>query len=394
MQSMSILLIDDQPTVLAALENALRAFFPQLRILLSSSAEEGWNLVRQQRPAIVLSDIAFPQGISGLELCELIKADPELASTYVILMTAFSPAEWQGKALQHRADAFLRKPFQLIELREKIEAALRSLQLRRSLSSQPAPEEHSSDDLFALLRTLLQLRSPALLELAEHLQKSCAWLRDHAEEIAETERTVLPLAGFAYVLGRLSLPDHLLHEPLTRGGYLSHELMLQVPLSAAALCRQHPRLAPAEPIVAAVAENYDGSGVPDHRRAWEIPAAARLLRLAVDFEEMLWSTGQDPQAVVQHMERLARQAYDVQLLPLLAQYARLREARHDVLALALHELRVGMELAHDIQTRSGLKLATAGTVLSEQLLERLLRYHAHDPIVGAILVRYPSTGGS
>ncbi|MCS6966088.1 MAG: response regulator [Candidatus Kapabacteria bacterium] len=390
MRSFSILVVDDQPAVLAALENAIRAFFPSARILLSSNADEAWNLVHQYRPDIVLSDIAMPTGISGLELCTRIKANPDLRTTYVILMTAFSHAEWQGQAIQHRADAFLRKPFRLPELQEKLEAALRAIELFQARHVQTPESPAAGDDLLSLLTSILRLRSPSLVELVNPLMQTCRWLSEHTEELPEEERPLLPLAGFVYVLGRLALPDQLLQEPLTRSGYLSHELMIQVLLGAATLCHQHPRLAPAAPIVGAICENYDGSGVPEGRRAWEIPLAARLLRLAVDFEEMLWSSPQSAVVVAAHMERFARQAYDVQLIPLILQYANLRETAHDMLATGLHELRPGMMLAHDIQTRSGLKLATAGTVVTERLLERLLRYHAHDPIVGIILIHRSS----
>jgi response regulator RpfG family c-di-GMP phosphodiesterase len=356
--------------------------------VLSSSADEAWELVRTHRPDIVLSDIAMPAGMSGAELCQRIKSTPELAATYVILMTAFATSEWEGARYQHRPDAFLRKPFHLPELREKIEAAIRAcelLRLRHAPLVAPAVSEREQFQHF--LRALIRLRSPSLEELAQRVERACHWLAEHAEALPDSERELLPLAGLAYVLGRLALPEHLLREPLTRGGRLSHELLLQVPLGAATVCRTHPLLAAVAPIVASVAENYDGSGVPDHLRAWEIPAASRLLRLAVDFEELLWSSPQPPAVVAAYMERLARQAYDVQLLPLILQYASVREATSEVVALGLHELRAGMVLAHDVHTRSGLKLATAGTVLTEQLLERLTRHHTNDPIVGVILVQ-------
>ncbi len=390
MKTFRILVVDDQPSVLVALESALRAFFPGARTFLASSAEEAWEFVQQNHPDIVLTDILLPSGMSGIELCERIKSDPELATTYVILMTAFLPEEWQGQQPQHRANALLRKPFQLADIRDKVETALRALELHRAQERtfEPSASSSPTDALLEFLAALLQLRSPALAELAHHIRRACQWLGQHAE-MAEPERGLLPLAGFAVVLGRLALPDHLLLEPLTRGGHPSDELMVHVPLGAATVCRRHGVLLPAAPVVAAVLENYDGSGVPDHRRAWEIPLAARLLRLAVDFEELLWSSQQPPAMVAAYLERFARQAYDPQLLPLIAQYARIRAAPEEVLALNFHELQPGMVLAHDLHTRSGLKLASAGTSLTEQLLERLRRHHSTDPIVGVIVVYRP-----
>lgn len=385
MSPVTILIVDDQPSVLAAVGHAVAALFPQLRILLSTSAEEAWELVRHQRPDIVLSDIMMPSGMSGLELCDRIKAEAGLQQTYIILMTAFTTQEWQLKP-NSRPDALLRKPFHVLELREKLEAALRTLELRRSRA---LPEvEPSADDVRTFVAELVQLRSPQLGELADNLSKAADWLSQHVEELSESDRSFAQWFGYGYVLGRLTLPDFLLHEPLCREGHLSHELMLQVPLGAAMVCQHHPRLASLVPILASLAENWDGSGFPEHRRAWEIPLAARLFRLAVDFEELLWLSPQPPTLVAAYLERYARQAYDAQLLPLVSQYAQLRESRSDILAVGLHELQAGMVLAHDLRTRTGLTLATAGTVLTHRLIERLWRLHANDPIVGAVLIRH------
>jgi response regulator RpfG family c-di-GMP phosphodiesterase len=386
---LSILIVDDQPSVVAALEAVLRELFPEAELLTAGSAEEAWELIQRHRPAIVLCDIVLPGETSGLGLCQRIKATPELASTYVILMTAFDTAEWREAALyQYRADAYLRKPFRIAELQEKLEAAFHALQ------SRPQPQQDivltASDELLQLLQTLLEIRSPALRQLSTQIHHCCQWLADHAEGLEERERLLLPHAGTVYPVGRLALPDSLLYEPMTHSGHLAHELLVQIPLAAAAVCRQHSRLLPLVQILEAVTENYDGTGFPHHLRAWEIPLPARLLRLAVDFEELLWSTSQEPLAAAVHLERFARQAYDPQLLPLLRQYAVLRQAGATARSVALHELREGMRLLCDVQTRSGIKLLPSGTVLTSALIERLLRHHVNDPIVGVLIVQPPA----
>ncbi len=384
---LSILIVDDQPSVVAALAAMLRELFPKVELLTAGSAEEAWELVQRHRPAIVLCDIVLP-GETGLGLCQRIKSTPELASTYVLLMTAFDAAEWREAALQYRADAYLHKPFRIAELQQKLEAAFHTLQ------SRPQPQQEvmlaAPDELLQLLQTLLEIRSPALRQLSEQLRHCCQWLADHAEGLEERERLLLPRAGTVYPVGRLALPDSLLHEPMTREGHLAQELLVQIPLTAAAVCQQHTQLRPLAPLLEAVAENYDGTGFPRHLRAWDIPLPARLLRLAIDFEELLWSASREPLSVAAHLERFARQAYDPQLLPLLRQYAVLRQAGATARSVALHELQEGMRLLCDVQTRSGIKLLPSGTVLTSALIERLLRHHANDPIVGVLIVQPPA----
>ncbi len=141
---LNILIVDDQPSVVAALEAVLRELFPELHPLTAGSAEEAWELILRHRPAIVLCDIMLPGETSGLGLCQRIKSTPELASTYVLLMTAFDTAEWRAAALQHRADAYLRKPFHVTELQEKLEAALHALQSQYSSSRTLRPPLRTS----------------------------------------------------------------------------------------------------------------------------------------------------------------------------------------------------------------------------------------------------------
>jgi hypothetical protein len=49
-----------------------------------------------------------------------------------------------------------------------------------------------------------------------------------------------------------------------------------------------------------------------------------------------------------------------------------------------------MRLLCDVQTRSGIKLLPSGTVLTSALIERLLRHHVNDPIVGVLIVQLPA----
>jgi hypothetical protein len=63
---LSILIVDDQPSVVAALEAVLRELFPEAELLTAGSAEEAWELIQRHRPAIVLCDIVLPGETSGL----------------------------------------------------------------------------------------------------------------------------------------------------------------------------------------------------------------------------------------------------------------------------------------------------------------------------------------
>jgi Response regulator containing a CheY-like receiver domain and an HD-GYP domain len=76
--------------------------------------------VQDDAPDLVLSDVMMPE-IDGYELCEKIKADPDLRDTPVLLLTARAETEDAIEGLDCGADDYVSKPFDATELRQRIE---------------------------------------------------------------------------------------------------------------------------------------------------------------------------------------------------------------------------------------------------------------------------------
>src|SRR5437870_2805020 len=97
----SVLIVDDEPSVLRLLSLVLRSAEFQIR-----TAEDGaaaLDLLKDWRPDIVLADVRMP-GIDGVELARRVKSSPELAAMPFLLMSAMKEPR------EHRADGFLAKP--------------------------------------------------------------------------------------------------------------------------------------------------------------------------------------------------------------------------------------------------------------------------------------------
>lgn len=115
-----ILLIEDEPNIAEA-----------LRFILS---RDGWKLehwpeggeamgrVRALRPRLVILDVMLPVR-SGLEVLQDLRADPALAGTQVLLLTARGIAGRDNIASEG-ADRVLAKPFDNAELRRMVSAML------------------------------------------------------------------------------------------------------------------------------------------------------------------------------------------------------------------------------------------------------------------------------
>ena len=79
------------------------------------------ELVRERRPDVVVLDVMLP-GVSGLDVLRALRADPELAGTRVVAISAWVHLE--GEALAAGADGFVGKPFDPQELRSTVENLL------------------------------------------------------------------------------------------------------------------------------------------------------------------------------------------------------------------------------------------------------------------------------
>jgi two-component system, OmpR family, phosphate regulon response regulator PhoB len=104
-----ILIVDDNDVMRKLLSLTLKN--NKVELVEARSAREAWEKVHLKRPKIVLLDIMMPGDMDGLEVCRKIKADPLLADTKVMLVTARGQLEDIAEGKRCGADFYLVKPF-------------------------------------------------------------------------------------------------------------------------------------------------------------------------------------------------------------------------------------------------------------------------------------------
>ena len=129
-QQGKILVVDDQPYDTILVSNYLRE--EGYEVLTANSGETALELVREQRPDVVLSDVMMP-GMDGFEVCYHIKTAPESVLTPVVLVTALDGRQDRIKGIQAGADEFLSKPINREELLARVRSLLRYQVARRDL---------------------------------------------------------------------------------------------------------------------------------------------------------------------------------------------------------------------------------------------------------------------
>jgi len=111
----TILAVDDEAPVLELITTVLSE--QDVEVLTSTDPEEGLELVRRRRPAIVLLDLMMPK-MSGMELLErILNVAPD---TEVVLMTAHYSTESAVEAIKNGACDYLNKPVPVEVLRQRI----------------------------------------------------------------------------------------------------------------------------------------------------------------------------------------------------------------------------------------------------------------------------------
>jgi two-component system KDP operon response regulator KdpE len=118
----SILAIDDEPQLFKALETILEGRGYRLRT--APNGAMGLDAVSQERPDVVLLDLAMP-GIDGVEVCRRLRS---FSRVPILVLSALSDETRKVKALDAGADDYITKPFGVEELLARIRAALRRAQ--------------------------------------------------------------------------------------------------------------------------------------------------------------------------------------------------------------------------------------------------------------------------
>lgn len=225
-------------------------------------------------PDLLLSDVAMP-GMSGLELCRRVKADPTTRLIPVILITGLGD-DYKIEGIEAGADDFLGKPFSPAELRARIRALLRMKAFTDEL-------EHAEAVLCTLARSI-EAKDP-------YTEGHCERMAARAEALGrvlgldQDDLTALRRGGYLHDLGKVAVPEAILLKP----GPLTppqREVLKQHPIIGEKICRPLRSLHGVLPIIRHHHERRDGSGYPDGLHGEAIPVTARVLQVVDVFDAL------------------------------------------------------------------------------------------------------------
>ncbi|WJY20218.1 diguanylate cyclase [Fontisubflavum oceani] len=125
-----ILVVDDVATNRIVMKVKLSVAYYE--VIQADCGEDALRKAKSERPDLILLDVLMPD-MSGVTVCEKLKADPDTADIPVILITAMADKDSKMKGLEKGADDFLTKPVDEIALLARVRSLLRARDTQREL---------------------------------------------------------------------------------------------------------------------------------------------------------------------------------------------------------------------------------------------------------------------
>lgn len=123
-QPHKILIADDEPDIVEIVSYNLRK--EGFEVFTAPDGNVALQQARLHHPDLIILDIMMP-GKTGVEVCQILRTQPEFAQTLIIFLTAVSDETIQIKGLESGADDYVAKPVSPKVLISKVHALFRRL---------------------------------------------------------------------------------------------------------------------------------------------------------------------------------------------------------------------------------------------------------------------------
>jgi response regulator RpfG family c-di-GMP phosphodiesterase len=379
------------------------------RTLTAVTAKEAIGHLEHERVAVVITEQCLP-GLTGIEF--LRSARERWPDTVRILLTSYSDTTIAIASINEaHVYRYMTKPWNRTEMQSVIRDSVRFHELQRdsrrlyeltvsqALQLRTLNEElqakvarHTTEienknseiedhllDMLRLLVSVQEMRQFAADGNSQRMGEAARWLAQDLGLSAAEQRDV-EIAATLHDVGKVSLPDRVLHQETPSLAREDQELLRQAALRGEGLLSTIPRLGAAARLVRHQGEWYNGQGYPDGLSGEAIPIGSRIiavvsgyLQLGENRENLLQNTGHryDPRIVQEFIRYLDEKQ---------------QAARGGVeLPVAPTDLREGMVLTRDLYTARGLLVATTGKVVDQPTLNKIHDFSRVDSIAGRVV---------
>ena len=371
-----ILLVDDEVAILDGLRRQLRKRFT---VHTATGGAEALELLRSQPVTVVVSDMRMPQMDGATLLAEVRSRYPDVVR---ILLTGQADTQSAITAVnQGQIYRFLTKPCPPDVLLDEISSGV---EINRLVTAEKELLGTTLRRTVEALTATLSLAEPVAFARAVRVTRTVTEL---AEQLEIDEPWDIEITAMLAHLGAVTLPPKV-QEKLDAGRPLDEDeqaMAHRVPAVSRDLVATIPRLETVADAIGWQRARYDGEGAaPGVPIGDDLPLAARILRVALDFDA---GTSRRPsvQATIDAM-RGDPGAYDPLVLEALVRAHAVTDSEAPPRNVRVDDLTSGMVIFDDVLTRDGILLIGRGTVVTEPLIHRLENFVSQDRVDDSIRV--------
>ncbi|MHB1375129.1 MAG: response regulator transcription factor [Thauera sp.] len=114
-----ILVIEDQPEIRKLI--CMTMDYDGFEVHEADNGDSGLKMIKALRPGVVLLDVMMPGLLDGFQVCEQVRADPEIAATPIVMLTARGQQSDIEAGRRAGCTDYLTKPFSPLQLIETVE---------------------------------------------------------------------------------------------------------------------------------------------------------------------------------------------------------------------------------------------------------------------------------
>ena len=415
----TLLFVDDEPNIL----NALKRLFRPLgyRIFIAESGKAGLEFLEREKIELVVSDMRMPE-MDGAKFLEQVRN--KWPDTVRFLLTGYADVGSTIAAVNSGGIyRYISKPWNendiVLAVREVLERK-RLEQEKHRLEELTQQQNEQLKDLNANLDNKVKARTEELRQTVGFLEVAHKSLKknflislkvfsnlmelregamaghsrrvtEHARGIAqhlnlkEEEVQDITFAALLHDIGKIGLPDRLLHKPFAT---LSAEERLEVikhPAAGEAALMALENLRGAARLIRGHHERYDGMGYPDGLAGLGIPLGARILAVANDYDaaqaDALLSKKLTPAEALLSIREGRGKRYDPKVVDVFV--SMVGQAAKPVsggleLKLPTTALKIGMVLSRDLLAPQGFLLLSRYFQLDDALIGQILDFEERE----------------
>lgn len=287
----SCLVVDDEPRLRQVLVRLLETDGFQVRE--AGTGVEALQAMETHPVSLVISDLRMPQMDGATLLGHLTQRWPDTA---VVMVSAVADVDMAVKCLHLGALDYVSKPFNLEEVRARVDQAMQRRLLKLELKLH---QENLEARVRAAERRIKEKFDGGVEALAQALEEKDAYLHGHSQRVAEYALAIarqlgldaaaletIKLGGHLHDIGKIGVREEVLHKPggLTEAEY--RHIMEHPTIGARIL---EPLMRDRPPVIAIVRshhERIDGKGLPDGVKAETLPLVVRIVSVADALDAM------------------------------------------------------------------------------------------------------------